>query len=764
MTTEMTRARASSRPSVVARRIEVRGVVQGVGFRPFVWRLANRHGVTGWVRNRGGVVEILAEGPEERLDAFCRALEADPPPLARVEEVRWSEVRPGGFATFEVDESQEEELGERLISPDVATCGNCLRELFDPADRRYRYPFINCTDCGPRFTIIEALPYDRERTSMRVFPMCPDCEREYRDPSDRRFHAEPVACPACGPTLRLVDPRGRTIAGDPIERAAALLLEGKIVALKGLGGFHLACLAEEEAVVAELRRRKRRPHKPFAVMVADLEAARARFELSPAEERLLASPQAPIVLVRDRGTLAPSVAPGHRRQGAMLPATPLHHLLLREVGRPLVMTSGNVSDEPICIDDEDALRRLRGIADAFLLHDRAIVARYDDPVTRVWRGAAVVMRRARSYAPSPIALPVAVPPVLGAGAELHGAFCLASGTHAFLSQHIGDLDSEEAMRAYEEALDRYRTLFRIEPEAVAHDLHPDFLSTRYAEETGLPRVAVQHHHAHVAATMAEHRLQGEVIGVAFDGFGLGEDETAWGGEFLVCDAARAERVGHLRQVRQPGGDAAVRHPWRMAIAHAQDAGVLPAALGLLGERPAEEIETVLAQVRGELPSPRTSSGGRLFDAVAALAGVCEEATYEGQPAMLLEQAALSSATREYAFELATVDGRLVLDTRPIVAGVVKDLIRGRSAGEVAGRFHRTLAAAILEMSRAIRGGTGLSRVVLGGGVFQNDLLLSDVVARLETCDFEVYVPRRTPVGDGGIALGQVLVASARLEG
>jgi hydrogenase maturation protein HypF len=764
MTSEMTRAKASSRSSVVARSVEVRGVVQGVGFRPFVWRLANRHGITGWVRNRGGVVEILAEGAEADLEAFCRAIAEDPPPLARVEDVRWSPARPGGFTTFEVDESLEEAAGERLISPDVATCEACLRELFDPADRRYRYPFINCTDCGPRFTIIEALPYDRERTSMRAFPMCADCEREYHDPADRRFHAEPVACPACGPTLRLVDRRGRALEGDPVSRVAELLLEGRIVALKGLGGFHLACLATDERVVAELRRRKRRPHKPFAVMVADLEAARERFELSASEGQLLGSPQAPIVLVRDLGTLAPSVAPGHRRQGAMLPSTPLHHLLLREVGTPLVMTSGNVSDEPICIDDEEALRRLRDIADAFVLHDRAIVARYDDPVTRCWRGAPVVLRRARSYAPAPIELPVAVGPLLGVGAELHGAFCLASGTHAFLSQHVGDLDSDEAMRAYTDALERYRTLFGIEPEVVAHDLHPDFLSTRLAEETGLPRVAVQHHHAHVAATMAEHRLEGEVIGVAFDGFGLGEDGTAWGGEFFVCDASRAERAGHLRPVPLPGGDAAVRQPWRMAIAHAQDAGVLPAALGLLGERPMEELEVVLAQVRGDLPSPLTSSGGRLFDAISALAGICDEATYEGQPAMLLEQAALSSATREYVFDLAPQDGRLVLDTRPIVAAVVKDLVRGRSPGEVAGRFHRTLAAAILEVCRAIRGGTGLGRVVLGGGVFQNDLLLSDVVARLETCGFEVYVPRRVPVGDGGVALGQVLVAHARLEG
>jgi hydrogenase maturation protein HypF len=761
----MARAKTPSRSRLSARTVEVRGVVQGVGFRPFVWRLADRHHVTGWVRNRNGVVEILAEGRQVDLDAFCAAIETEAPPLARVEDVRWTAAPTAGFAGFEVDESVDDEAaGDRLISPDVATCGACLAELFDPDDRRYRYPFINCTDCGPRFTIIESLPYDRERTSMRVFPMCPDCEREYLDPADRRFHAEPVACPACGPALRLVDAKGKRVPGDPIAKAAALLSRGKIVAVKGLGGFQLACDATSEKVVVELRRRKHRPDKPFAVMVADLDAARERFELSPTEESLLSSPKAPIALVRDRGTLAPAVAPGFRRQGAMLPSTPLHHLLLREVALPLVMTSGNLSDEPICTDNEEAMRRLAGVADAFLLHDRGIVARYDDPVTRCWRNAPVVLRRARGFAPSPIELLDPVKPILGAGAELHGAFCLAAGSRAFLSQHIGDLATEEAMEAYSDALQRYRWIFGIEPEIVAHDLHPDFLSTRFAAETGLVPISVQHHHAHVAAVIAEHRLEGSVIGVAFDGFGLGDDGTSWGGEFLACDARHAERLGHLRGVRQPGGDATVHHPWRMALAHALDAGVVEDALRLLGDDvPPAEVDVVLGQVRAGLASPFTSSAGRLFDAVSALAGVCRESTYEGQPAILLEQAAHSSATREYPFEVGMGDGGLVVDTRPIVAAVVKDLVKGRSAGEVAGRFHRTFAAATLEVCRAVRGGTGLNRVCLSGGVFQNDLLLSDVTSRLETCNFEVYVPREAPVGDGGIALGQVLVGHARSE-
>ncbi|HET7235115.1 MAG TPA: carbamoyltransferase HypF [Actinomycetota bacterium] len=747
--------------SLRARRIEVRGIVQGVGFRPFVWRLAERHRIRGWVRNGGGVVEILAEGETGDLEAFCAAIGPEAPPLAHVEDVRWSEAGPTGLPTFQVDRSQELPGGDRLVPPDSATCEACLRELFDPADRRYRYPFINCTDCGPRFTIIEGLPYDRERTSMRAFAMCEDCAGEYGDPADRRFHAEPIACPACGPQLALLDRAGRHRHVEPIAEAARLLLAGKVVALRGLGGFHLACDATNERAVTELRRRKDRPDKPFAVMAADLDAARERFDLSEDEIAVLASSRAPIALVRDRGTLAPSVAPGHRRQGAMLPSTPLHHLLLREVGLPLVMTSGNRTDEPICTANDEALERLPGIADAFLVHDRDIVTRYDDSVVRVWRGGPVVLRRARSFAPSPIELVDDVAPVLGTGAELHGAFCLAAGRRAYLSQHIGDLDTEEAMAAYRVALERSSSLFGIEPEFVAHDLHPDFATTRFAEEMDLQRVAVQHHHAHVASVMAEHRLEGRVIGVAFDGFGLGPDGTAWGGEFLVADAADFERAAHLRAVPLPGGDVAVRHPWRMALAHARDADVLERALPLLGRDPAE-VDVVLKQMRSGLGSPATSSIGRLFDAVAALAGVCDVATYEGHPAISLEQAAECGATREYPFEVAMEPGGLVLDARPLVAALVADLARGRPAGEVAGRFHRTIAAATLEVCRALRGVTGLERVCLSGGVFQSDLLTSDLVARLETVGFHVFLPRQAPVGDGGIALGQVLVAAARV--
>jgi hydrogenase maturation protein HypF len=748
--------------SIAARAIEVRGVVQGVGFRPFVWRLASRYELGGWVRNTGGVVEIHAEGSSGALERFCRDLRSQAPPLAAVDDVRWSSAQVVGSSSFEVDASAAASGGDRLVSPDVATCPACLTELFDPDDRRFRYPFINCTDCGPRFTIIDALPYDRERTSMRDFPMCPACEAEYTDPSNRRFHAEPIACPACGPRLRLVDARGRPLRGDPIEEAGRLLLTGRVVAIKGLGGFHLACDATDEDAVAELRRRKRRPNKPFAVMVAELDDARSRFDVGDDEGELLSSPRAPIVFVGDAGSLARSVAPGHRRQGAMLPATPLHHLLLREVGVPLVMTSGNVSDEPICIEDDHARARLVDVAEAFLLHDRRIVMRYDDPVTRVWRGAPVVIRRARSYAPSALALPSDVPPTLGTGALLHGSFCLATGRRAFLSQHVGDLDTEESMTAYRDALERSKALFSIEPEVAAHDLHPDFATTRYAEETGLPTVAVQHHHAHVAAVMAEHRLDATVIGVAFDGFGLGTDGTIWGGEVFACDAAHAERLAHLRQVRQPGGDAAVRQPWRMALAHGADAGLEAEALRMLHprERP---LAIVRGQLRAGVSAPWTSSAGRLFDSVAALAGICSDATYEGQPAMLLEQAS-GASTSSYPVEVSLEEGRLVLDTRPIVAGVIHDLLADVSVGEVGGRFHRTIALGITELVDRVREGTGLRRVCLGGGVFQNDLLLTQTVGALETGGHEVFVPREVPVGDGGIALGQVLVAGARIRG
>jgi hydrogenase maturation protein HypF len=766
--------------AVVAQRFRVEGLVQGVGFRPYVWRLAQRHGVRGWVRNHGGSVEILVEGDGRALERFRQGLVADAPPLARIDRVDVAVAEPPGAAGFEVDRSVSAggtaATARRLVSPDAATCRDCLAELHHPDDRRHRYPFVNCTNCGPRFTIINALPYDRAQTSMARFELCADCAREYGDPGDRRFHAEPVACPACGPQLVLVDASGRPLAGEPTERATALLGEGRIMALKGLGGYQFGCDATDERVVAELRRRKQRPHKPLAVMVADLDTAATLADIGASEASLLTSPQGPIVLVRQKPPgresavrLAPSVAPGHRRIGLMLPTSPLHHLLLTGVGRPLVMTSGNRSDEPIATNDVDACRRLGDIADAFLTHDRPIVARYDDSVAVIRRGVPAVLRRARGIAPAPVGLPVGVEPVLGVGADLQAAFCLATGTDAYLSPHIGDLDTDDALAAYREALSHYRRLLGIEPSVVAHDLHPDLLSTRLAESLGLPRVPVQHHHAHIVSVMAEHGLSGPGLGVAFDGFGLGADGTAWGGEFLVCDWARAERLGHLRTVSQPGSDAAVHYPARMALAHARDAGRFDAALGLLGlspKRPADLLggatpELVAAQIDAQLASPLTSSVGRLFDAVAALTGVCRDASYEGQPAMLLEQAAGHGEQHVYPVAVTGDADRLVVDTRPLIAGVVDDVSRGVDSGTVAARFHIWLAEAVAEVTAMLAARLGLRTVCAGGGVWANDALLVAVDARLAARGLELHIPRAVPPGDGGLALGQVLVAHAR---
>ena len=750
-----------------SRLFEITGTVQGVGFRPFVWRLATRHRLRGWVRNCSGMVEIHAEGEAPALDAFASAIEVEAPALAHVETVTWRSAALTGLTGFEVSSSVDVPSADRLVSPDAATCSACLTELFDPHDRRFRYPFINCTDCGPRFTIIEELPYDRERTSMRAFEMCADCRCEYEDPSDRRFHAEPIACPTCGPRLALVSALGdRLDDSDVIGAAADLLRSGAIVALKGLGGFHLACDATNEETVARLRERKRRPDKPFAVMVADPDSARGWFQVSPVEMEALESWRAPIVLVTDRGRLAASVAPGYREHGVMLPSTPLHHLLMRCLDRPLVMTSGNAADEPICTDNDQALGRLRGVADAFIVHDRDVVARYDDPVVRVVGARQVVLRRARSYAPSAIRLPIPAPrPVLGVGAELHGAFCLASGDRAFLSQHMGNLDTADAMREYLRAVDRYRALFRIEPEAVAHDLHPDFFSTRFAEELGLEVFRVQHHHAHVVATMAEHGLEGTVLGLAFDGFGLGDDHTAWGGEFLACGWSDYRRVGRLRQVRQPGGDGAVRSPGRMALSHALDAGVFEEALALL-KLAGGEVDVVLSQVRSGSVSPLTSSAGRLFDAIAALTGCCTRSTHDGQAAMLLEQMAGVTGLQtpsEATAPSRNEEGVLELDTRPLVAGAVGDLASGMTPADTASRFHGAFAASIAALAAQACSDQGLDRVVLGGGVFSNRLLVEELTSRLVGMDIRVFAPVEVPVGDGGIALGQALVASARME-
>jgi hydrogenase maturation protein HypF len=763
--------------AVVARDLRLGGVVQGVGFRPHVWRRAREGGLAGWVRNQDGIVEIHVEGMQPRIDRFCRDILDGLPPLARVDRVEVAVAGVSGATEFVVEASigARSPAERRLVAPDAVTCRACLDELRDPADRRYGYPFTNCTDCGPRFTIIEELPYDRSRTSMSGFDLCPECAAEYGDPADRRFHAEPVACPACGPTLTLRRVDGQLADGDPIGGAAAVLRSGGVLALKGLGGYQLACDARDEDAIAALRRRKRRPHKPLAVMAAGLDQVRSFARPSAAEEALLSSPAGPIVLLAARdGALAPSVAPGHRRVGTMLPTSPLHHLLLAGVGCPLVMTSGNRSDEPIAVDDTDARHRLDGIGDAFLGHDRSIVMRYDDSVTAIRRGVPAVLRRARGYAPTPVTLPVPVRPTLGTGAELQVAFCLAAGTDAFVSPHVGDLDDDETLAAYRMSLEHHRRLLGIQPELVAHDLHPDLMSTRLAETLGLPLVPVQHHHAHIAAVMAEHGVTGQVVGIALDGFGLGDDGTGWGGEILLCDHATSARAAHLHQVPQPGGDAAVRWPARMALAHAAAAGCLDEALELLDlvdSEPAPMLggasaSLVVRQAGSGLASPLTTSAGRLLDAVAALAGVCREATHEGQPAVLLEQVARPGADAgpAYEVELGERDGKLVIDQRAPFAAAVRDLLSGAPAWAVANRFHEWLASAVVEAAAAVAHRHGVRTVCLGGGVWANDLLLDRVCGSLERRGFEVLVPRSVPPGDGGLALGQVLVAGARGAG
>jgi hydrogenase maturation protein HypF len=746
-----------------ARRVLVRGVVQGVGFRPFVTRLAGELGIEGQVANVGGVVEVTAQGSSVRLEEFLRRLKDDAPCLAVIDGVTACLVPLARWHGFGVLTSVPgDATAPRLVPPDVAPCHQCLAELFNPADRRYRYPFINCSDCGPRFTIIDDLPYDRCRTSMSSFSMCSACRREYADPTDRRFHAEPIACPRCGPQLRLIDLERRPIRGDAIAVATEMLADGHIVAVKGAGGYHLACDASNDDAVRQLRQRKCRPHKPLAVMVATIADAESIVHVEPAEATLLDSWRAPITLLRDRGRLPRSIAPGHRRLGVMLPSTPLHHLLLHDFGGPLVMTSGNRNGEAICIDDADVCDALSGIADAALTHDRRILQRCDDSVAAARLGEFSLVRRARGYAPTPIRLPIAVRPTLAVSAELQSSFCVAAGDHAYVSQHIGDLDNEQTLAAFTDAITDKLRLLRIDPETVAHDLHPDLLSTRVAETFGLPCVAVQHHHGHVAAVMAEHHLRGPVIGVALDGFGLGTDGTGWGGEFLVADWAQSERLGSLRPVGQPGGDAAVRQPWRMAVAHADAADRLDAVIAAFecSPIPRRAVEDVGALCRSGVACPLTSSAGRLFDAVAAITGVCLDASYEGQPAMLLEQVADPAARDPIGFALVECGDGFQIDTRPLFAQIVDLVSLGVAVDEIAGRFHHTLASIIRCACRRVRDEVGLTQVCLGGGVFANSLLSTLANEALVLDGFSVFLPRNLPPGDGGLSVGQALVAHA----
>ena len=745
-------------------RITIEGTVQGVGFRPFVFRLAERHGLAGWVRNTTAGVVVEAEGDARQLASFVAGLGAEAPPLAVIVSAATEDIPPVGDTAFAILDSAGS-AGTVRVAPDGDVCPDCLRELFDPADRRHRYPFITCTNCGPRYSLITAVPYDRPNTTMAPFPLCDACRAEYEDPRDRRFHAQPLACPDCGPRLRLVDGGGGELPGDPVEEAAALLAQGKIVAIKGIGGYHLAVDALNNDAVGELRRRKARDEKPFALMAPDLDAVRTFALPDAVEERLLAGPEHPIVLLRKRpgNPVSPLVAPSNGYFGTMLPYTPLHHLLLRDCFTALVMTSGNLSDEPIAYRDAEARERLAEIADYFLVHDREIHTRTDDSVIRVFRGNPLFLRRSRGYVPREVRLPADIPAVLAVGAELKGTICLARGDRAVMSQHIGDLKNAETLASLAETAAHLQGLLGMTPALVAHDLHPDYLSTAFAEGIrGLPRVAVQHHHAHLASCMAENGLDGEVIGVIFDGTGYGEDGTVWGGEFLVGGYGGFRRAGHLRQVPLPGGDAAVKEPFRMALSHLHDAfgaGLFELPLPWLAEVAESERPVYLRMIERRINSPLTSSCGRLFDAVAALLGVRGRVTYEGQAAMELEALAEGSGTASvYPYALVRKSGSAEVDFRLMVRALVEDVAAGRPRAGMARAFHATVAAAAADLCCQIRVTSGLDRVVLSGGVFQNKLLTEGVVQALSGRQFRVHTHRLVPPNDGGLALGQAIIA------
>ena len=784
------------KPLILRRQHTIQGIVQGVGFRPFVYRLAHLHGLTGWVRNTPAGVEIEVQGTVDRLGSFDAALRNDLPPLAQVTSHLSTDIPVDSNHSFSILPSGPG-MADIQIAPDSALCSDCLRELFNPADRRYRYPFITCTNCGPRYSIITGIPYDRPNTTMAGFPLCPDCLSEYRDPLDRRFHAQPIACHACGPQVSLRISTGEEIA----ERDAAiihtveLLKSGAIIAVKGIGGYHLAVDACNHAAVERLRDRKKRDEKPFAVMVPSLEAARELALISDIEERLLNSPEAPIIIVRKRPDtpLSALIAPHNNWLGLMLPYAPLHHLLfkgieIRDQGsekttdvpphpssliphpsfNALVMTSGNLSDEPVAFEDDEALLRLSGIADYFLLHDRPIHIRSDDSVMRVFQGRPLFYRRARGYAPRSVTLPFPVKPLLATGAELKSAVCLADGTRAVLSQHIGDLQNRSTLDSFSHTVTHLSDILAITPALVACDLHPDYLSSRFAEDSGLPLVRVQHHHAHLASCMAENGLDGDVIGIIFDGTGYGPDGTVWGGEFLVGGYDDYRRAGHFRPLPLPGGDAAVREPWRMAMSYLYQAlGEAAFAVDHPVTRFLPEREMALfARMLGRgINSPLTSSCGRLSDAVAALLNLRHTVSYDGQGAIELEGLAETAEATEKGSYLYTVlssnEASLQLDFSPMLADILADIGAGIQSAVIAHRFHQTVASAAADLCLRISDATGLDRVIFSGGVFQNRLLTEMIYTALSDKGLNVFTHRLVPPNDGGIALGQAAIAGRR---
>jgi len=761
-------------------RIHITGIVQGVGFRPFVYGLATRFALKGWVRNTSAGVDIEVDGDKDVLDLFLKALRDEAPPLSRIDELTASFGPASGFSAFDIVHSEAIPSAFQPISPDVAICDDCLREMLDPNDRRYRYPFINCTNCGPRFTIIQDIPYDRPKTTMAPFVMCPDCEREYKDPLNRRFHAQPVACPVCGPqvTFERLNVGMLASSDEAITETQRALLKGEILAIKGLGGFHLACDATNAQAVSELRKRKLRVDKPFALMMPGVETIEQHCLVSESERELLISSARPIVLLKRKteSNIAHEVAPNQDWIGVMLPYTPLHHLLFTESMPPLVMTSGNLSEEPIATDNEEARSRLASLADAFLMHNRDIHIRCDDSVVRTFEHSNVEtlkpvnvypIRRSRGYSPFPVKLPFEVPQILAAGSELKNTFCITNKNYAFLSHHIGDMENYETLKSYEQGVEHFERLFRVKPEAIVYDLHPNYLATRYAleraERENIPTIGVQHHHAHIAACMAEHGLDGSrsVIGVSFDGTGYGEDGAIWGGEFLVADYKSYQRMFHLEYFPLPGGDASIKKPARTALALLWSLGLdWDERLESVKEFSETERNLLHTQLEKKINTPSTSSMGRLFDAVSALAGVRQAVNYEGQAAIEFEALVDSAEEEIYSFGLNQTE----VQVRGVIQSLIKDVMAGIPTSKISARFHNGLAEGVRTVVGKMSQETGIREVALSGGVWQNITLLRRTLSLLENDGFEVYIHREVPTNDGGLSLGQAMIAAGRLRG
>ena len=753
--------------NIAARRLEINGIVQGVGFRPFIFQLAQDLALTGNVANTATGVSILIEGPQESLDAFVRLIRIKQPPLAHITDIASHPEPLAGHTSFGIVKSQPGETRATLISPDVSICEDCRRELFDARDRRFRYPFINCTNCGPRYTIIDNIPYDRPFTSMRHFTMCPQCQSEYDDPKDRRFHAQPNACPVCGPRVELLGADGRSVGGDPVDRTIELIKAGHILAIKGLGGFHLAVDALNPEAVSLLRQRKHREEKPFALMARDIQSIDQFATVAPHDRKLLLSIRRPIVLMpkREPNPIASGVAPRNRYFGVMLPYTPLHYLLMEGDFTALVMTSGNISEEPICIDNADALDRLGDIADYFLVHDRDIYLRSDDSIVRHAAGALRPIRRSRGYIPVPIFLKHPQPTVLACGAELKNTICLTKGKNAFVSQHIGDLENLATYQFFQLTIDHMQRILDVAPAVIACDMHPDYLSTRYArEQTELPVHRVQHHHAHIASCLAENHVDEKVIGLALDGTGYGPDGAVWGGEILIADLAGYRRAAHFEYVPMPGSAAAIKAPWRMAISYLMAAygeAFEELDLPLLHQTKPQDRAVIVQMLNKELNSPLTSSLGRLFDAVAAIIGLRQDVAFEGQAAMELEM--VSQPVDTPAYGATWTEGPVKrISVSPFIKGVVDDVINGQTPAQIGGRFHASLVDLFARMCHTLRDETGINAVALSGGVFQNVILLDQLSQKLDAMNFEVLTHKLVPANDGGIALGQAAVAARHL--